>query len=237
MHAIQTVTVQADDLNSDMEVFVFQPDGPGPHPAIILAQHIPIGHTGLENDDFTLKTARRYAENGFAVAPPFILHWWPKDETIEVKREAFRDDWTALDLQATFDLLAARDDVDAGRIVIAGHCWGGRVAWLGACHNPDLAACAMFYGGRVKQPMGPDTPPAIDLAGQIKCPVAGFFGGRDENPSPADVANMSTALIAAGVPHDFTSYPDAGHGFQMLDNPERYNAAASDDAWTRSWPS
>ena len=208
MHAIQTVTVQADDLNSDMEVFVFQPDGPGPHPAIILAQHIPIGHTGLENNDFTLKTARRYAENGFAVAAPFILHWWPKDETIEVKREAFRDDWTALDLQATFDL-------------------------LGACHNPDLAACAMFYGGRVKQPMGPDTPPAIDLAGQIKCPVAGFFGGRDENPPPADVANMSTALTAAGATHDFTSYPDAGHGFQMFDNPERYNAAASDDAWDK----
>ena len=138
MHAIQTVTVQ----DSEMEVFLFQPDGEGPNPGIILAQHIPIGHTGIENDEFTLKTAERYAENGYAVAVPFIFHWWPKSESMELKREAFRDDWTALDLATTFDLLAAREDVDGGRIAIIGHCCGGRVAWLGACHLPRLAACA-----------------------------------------------------------------------------------------------
>jgi carboxymethylenebutenolidase len=229
MHTIETVTVN----DSDMEVFLFLPDGPGPHPGIILAQHIPVGHTGLENDVFTLKTAERFAENGFAVAAPFIFHWWPKDETIEVKREAFRDDWTALDLKATFDLLAARDNVDSARIGIAGHCWGGRVSWLGACHIPELAACAMFYGGRVKLPMGPGTPPAIDLAGDIKCPVAGFFGSLDGNPSPDDVAQMAKALDVAGVPHEFHMYDGANHGFQMFDNEERYHAEASEDAWEK----
>lgn len=96
MHNIQTITVN----DSEMEVFFFLPDGPGPHPGIILAQHIPVGHTGIENDVFTLKAAERYAQNGFAVAVPFIFHWWPKAETIELKREAFYDDWTALDLRA-----------------------------------------------------------------------------------------------------------------------------------------
>ena len=55
MHTIQTVTVH----DSDMEIFLFLPQGEGPHPGLILAQHIPIGHTGLENDEFTLKTAER----------------------------------------------------------------------------------------------------------------------------------------------------------------------------------
>ncbi|MBT6426419.1 MAG: hypothetical protein HOK30_02050, partial [Rhodospirillaceae bacterium] len=119
MHTIHTVTVQ----DSDMEVFLFQPEGPGPHPGIILAQHIPVGHTGVENDVFTLKTAARYAENGYAVAVPFIFHWWPKEAGIEIKREEFRDDWTALDLRATFDLLADQDNVDSARIAIIGHCW------------------------------------------------------------------------------------------------------------------
>ncbi|MFP6746708.1 MAG: dienelactone hydrolase family protein [Alphaproteobacteria bacterium] len=230
MHAIQTVTVQ----DSEMEVFLFQPDGEGRHPGIILAQHIPIGHTGIENDEFTLKTAERYAENGYAVAVPFIFHWWPKSESMELKREAFRDDWTALDLATTFDLLAAREDVDGGRIAIIGHCWGGRVAWLGACHLPRLAACAMFYGGRVKLPMGPGTPPAIDLAGDIKCPVAGFFGREDQNPSPEDVDGMSAALSAAGVAHEFHSYDGAGHAFQSIANPDRYHAEASEDAWQKA---
>jgi carboxymethylenebutenolidase len=183
MHDIHTVTVK----DSPMEIFLFEPAGDGPHPGIVLAQHIPVGHTGIENDVFTLKTAERFAESGFAVAVPFIFHWWPKEAGIEVKREEFRDDWTALDLRASYDFLAARKTVDGARIGVVGHCWGGRVAWLGACHNPDLGACAVFYGGRVKLPMGPNTPPAIELADNINCPVAGFFGNEDQNPSPEDV--------------------------------------------------
>ena len=229
MHTIQTVTVQ----DSEMEVFLFMPQGEGPHPGLILAQHIPVGHTGLENDEFTLRTAERYALNGFAVAAPFIFHWWPKEETVEVKREEFCDDWTVQDLAATYDLLAGRDNVYGDRIGVVGHCWGGRVSWLGACHNPKLAACVMCYGGRVKLAMGPGTPAAIDLAGQIKCPVAGYFGVLDQNPSPEDVADMSAALDAAGVAHEFHSYEGASHGFQMLGNPERYHAEASEDAWKK----
>ncbi|MET0412462.1 MAG: hypothetical protein ABW217_14265, partial [Polyangiaceae bacterium] len=73
MHSIESVNVDG----SPMEVFVFRPAGAGPHPALILAQHIPVGHTGIENDEFTLKTAERYAEHGYVVAAPFIFHWWP----------------------------------------------------------------------------------------------------------------------------------------------------------------
>ena len=214
-----------------MEVFLFNPQGDGPHPGIVLAQHIPVGHTGIENDTFTLKTAERFAENGFAVAVPFIFHWWPKEEEMEVKRDEFRDDWTALDLQAAFDLLASQDTVDAQRIGIVGHCWGGRVSWLGACHNPDLKACAIFYGGRVMLPMGPSTPPAINLAGNINCPVIGFFGNQDQNPSPADVTDYSAALTQAGVDHVFHRYEKAGHAFQNFPSAEKYHHESSEDAW------
>ena len=82
MHRIETVTVQ----DSPMEIFMFEPEGPGPHPGIVLAQHIPVGHTGVENDVVTLKTAERYAENGYVVAAPFIFHWWPKSAAMEVIR-------------------------------------------------------------------------------------------------------------------------------------------------------
>lgn len=230
MYRIETVVVN----DSSMEVFLFEPAGDGPHPGIILAQHIPVGHTGIENDTFTLRTAERYAERGYVVAVPFIFHWWPKEVGIEIKRDEFRDDWTALDLQASFDLLAARDDTDAERIGIVGHCWGGRVSWLGACLNPKLAACVMFYGGRIKVAMGPSTPPAIDLAKNITCPVAGFFGNEDENPSPQDVDEMSTVLSKLGVTHNFHRYDGAGHAFQNFPAPERFNEQASEDAWGKS---
>ena len=139
-----------DVLGNPMEVFLFEPEGEGPHPALILAQHIPVGHTGIENDEFTLKTAERFAGNGYVVAAPFIFHWWPKDEDMMVKARESRDDHMVADMTAAFDLLQTKADVDSTRIGVVGHCWGGRVAWLAACHIPQLAACAVFYGGRIK---------------------------------------------------------------------------------------
>ena len=228
---IATTTVNG----SPMEVFLFMPKGAGPHPGLVLCQHIPVGHTGVENDTVTLKTAERYRDNGYAVAVPFIFHWWPKSGDMDTKRAEFRDDWTRLDLDATFDLLAAQPGVDKNLIAIAGHCWGGRVAWLGAATNPRYKACAVFYGGRVKAVMGPaGTPPAIDLAGGIKCPVIGFFGNEDTNPAPADVDDYAAALKKAGVEHLFHRYDGAGHAFQSFNNPERYREGPSEDAWQKA---
>ncbi len=228
-HRIDTVDVQG----SPMEVFVFEPPGAGPHPGIVLCQHIPVGHTGIENDTFTLKAAERYAENGYVVAAPFIFHWWPKEAEMQLKRDEFRDDRTIPDLDAAFAYLAALENVDSGRIGVVGFCWGGRVSWLGAGSNPDYKACAVFYGGRIKLTMGEGTPPAIDLAPNIKCPVIGFFGNEDQNPSPEDVDDYEAALAAAGVEHVFHRYDGAGHAFQSFDNEERYRHEASEDAWDK----
>jgi carboxymethylenebutenolidase len=217
--------------DSTMEVFVFTPDGAARYPGLILAQHIPVGHTGIENDEFTLATAARLAAAGHVVAVPFIFHWWPKSEDMKVKATGFRDDWTRLDLEATYELLRARPDT-TDRIGIAGHCWGGRVAWLGACHLP-VQACAVFYGGRVKLPLGAGNPPAIDLAPQIGCPVIGFFGNDDSNPGPEDVDDYERSLQAANVPCEFHRYDGAGHAFQNFLSPERYDEAASEDAWSK----
>jgi len=231
MHSIEKVEVEVKDQNSPMEVFLFEPEGEGPFPGLILAQHIPVGHTGIENDEFTLRTAERFAEQGYLVAVPFIFHWWPKEEEMMVKAKASRDDKTVADMKATFELLKNHDLVDESRIGIVGHCWGGRVAWLGACHIPELAAFALFYGGRIKLAMGHDYPPAIDLASNINCPVAGFFGNEDQNPTPEDVDDYSAALSAAGIEHTFHRYDGAGHAFQNFPTPDRYCEEQSEDAW------
>lgn len=225
--SIETVDV----LGSAMEVFVYRPELPGPLPGLVLAQHIPVGHTGIENDTFTLMTAERFAAAGLVVAVPFLFHWWPKDTPIERKRAEARDDWMVADARAAFDLLAGDPEVDAGRIGTAGHCWGGRVAWLAACHIDTLAACAMFYGGRIKQAMGPDAVAPIELAPRIRCPVIGFYGNDDSNPGPADVDDYAAALAAAGVDFTFHRYDDAGHAFQNFPSPERYREGPSEDAW------
>lgn len=226
---VVTVEVQG----SPMEIFLFEPAGEGPHPGIVLAQHIPVGHTGIENDTFTLTTARRFADNGYAVAVPFIFHWWPKSEGMDRKKAESRDDRTVADIRAAFDVLVAQDGVDAERIAMVGHCWGGRVAWLAACHIDRFRALAVFYGGNIKKGLGEGSTAPIDLAAGIPCPVIGFFGNDDGNPSPQDVDDYSAALSDAGIPHEFYQYDGAGHAFQNFPAPERYVEAASEDAWDK----
>jgi len=86
----------------------------------------------------------------------------------------------------------------------------------------------------VKLVMGEGNPPAIDLAPQIKCPVIGFFGNEDTNPTPEDVNDYEAALKKAGVTYTFHRYDGAGHAFQSFNNPDRYREAASEDAWGKA---
>lgn len=218
---------------SPMDVLVFEPQGKGPFPGLVVAQHIPVAHAGLEGDPFQIDVGERLARAGYAVAMPHFFHWWPKEADIEIKRKEFRDDRAAADFAAAYKLLASLDKVDEDRIGVLGHCWGGRLCWLGACHIPQFKAAVMLYGGRIKTGMGEGSVPLIGLAGRIRCPVMGLFGNEDQNPSPADVNELDAALAAAGVPHEFHRYDGAGHGFQDYTNAERYRKHASDDAWQK----
>ena len=230
MYRVESVGV----LGNRMPVLVFEPDGAGPHPGLVIAQHLPNAHAGLESDPFQLEVGARYARAGFVCAMPYLFHWWPAEESIETKRAEFRDDRTIADLHAAFDLLAHIDSVDAKRIGILGHCWGGRVAWLGAVHDERYAACAVFYGGRIKDRFADGAPPPIERATRMPGPVLGIFGNEDAGPSPQDVDDYASALVDAEIPHEFHRYDGAGHGFQDFNMPERYRETQSEDAWAKA---
>lgn len=234
-----TYTIDTLDVDgSAMEVFLFTPNVAGPHPAIILCQHIPVGHAGLEHDEFTLVSAQRLANEGYVVAVPFIFHWWPKTEDVKVKAGEFRDDRVIADLKATCLHLKSIQSVDHARIGIVGHCWGGRVSWLGACQLPELAACVLFYGGRIDKKLGPvelteKSKSPLEQTGNIACPVAGFFGNEDQNPTPELVDSYEAALKKSKVSYVFHRYDGAGHAFQNFPTPERYREQQSEDAWSK----
>ena len=226
-------TLSVDVDGSPMPILVFEPDGDGPFPGLVVAQHLPGAHMGLEGDPFQIDVGERLAAAGYVCVIPYMFHWWPADEDIEVKRREWRDDRSIADLDATYAALIDIPSVDANRIGILGHCWGGRVSWLGACHNRNYKVAATFYGGRIKLAMGEGAKPAIDLAGGMACEFFGFFGNEDQNPSPADVDDLEAALSAAGVTHTIHRYDGAGHGFQTFTNPDRFRPVASADAWEK----
>jgi carboxymethylenebutenolidase len=216
-----------------MEVLLHRPEGDGPHPGLVLCQHIPVAHAGLEKDPWQVATGEKLAAAGFAVATPWVFHWWPAEADIQVKREGFRDDRAVADLAAAHDLLAGQPHVDANRIGIMGHCWGGRVSWLGACHNPNFKVLVTLYGGRIKASMADGATPPIHLVANMRCKVLGIYGNEDQNPTPADVDDLDKALTEAGVEHRFHRYDGAGHGFQDYTNKERWREAQATDAWDK----
>ena len=229
MYTKQTLEIQG----SSMEVLIFEPEGDGPFPGMVVAQHLPIAHAGLEKDPFTIDIGERLAKAGYAAVIPFVFHWWDPETEMAVKRDEFRDDWAVADLDAAYKLLAGMDKVDDSRIGVMGHCWGGRLAWLAACHNSGYKAMATLYGGRIKLGLGEGSVPLIELTDRIPCPVIGIFGNDDQNPSPADVDDLDSALSAANIPHDFHRYDGAGHGFQDFVDENRYREEQSNDAWAK----
>ena len=50
------------------------------------------------------------------------------------------------DLDATVAWAKATGKGDTAKLGITGFCWGGRIVWLYAAHNPDLKAGVAWYG-------------------------------------------------------------------------------------------
>lgn len=210
-----------------MDVFVDAPAGEGPHPAIVVAHH------RAGNDAATTKFVQDLAGHGYVAASPHLHHRRPEGEDTRESIANLDDNQIVADLNATVDMLKAMDNVDAGRMAIAGHCMGGRVSFLGAASIDAFRCNVAHYSGNMFKVMGSGDAPPFEKLGNLRGPVIGFFGADDQNPSPDDVAKIDAKLTELGIDHEFHSYEGAGHAFQNFHNPAGYRAAATEDSFAK----
>ncbi len=128
------------------------------------------------------------------------------------------------DLDAAFDY-AKRLPSANGKVVVAGFCWGGGMAFSYAAHRKELGAAFVFYGRPPQQPQ----------ISQLHCPVYGFYGEKDMRITATVEATKGFAADA-GKKYDPVIYRGAGHGFMRTGEqpgaiPE--NAKARTEAWQR----
>jgi carboxymethylenebutenolidase len=213
-----------------MSIFIADPAGAGPHPAVVVIHH----RDGV--DEFTKATCERLAKNGFAGIAPNLYHRRPAGEDGGVSRRSLTDVEVVADIDAAVAALQSDKAIGGQKLAIIGHCMGGRMSYLGAASNPAFKAAGVFYGGGIFRAEGEGTPPPFDLTGKIKCPVLGGFGREDKNPPPEDVAKISAELTKYGVRHDFKIYDGTGHAYQNFTSKESYREAASEDSWSRLIP-
>lgn len=184
-------------------------------------------------DAFTEKVADDLAAEGFVAAAPDLYHWPPVHEPPQ-ENPFPRDPEIVKDVAATVAWLGKRKDVDSGRVGIMGHCMGGRMSFVGASTNPAVRACVVYYGGNMFVAWSENGPTGFDMLKGLKCPVIGFFGNDDQNPSKDDVNRIEAELKRLGIKYTFHRYDGAGHAFQNFLSEPRYRPDATRDSWAKT---
>lgn len=109
-------------------------------------------------------------------------------------------------------------------IYSVGWCFGGMWSLQTAIlAGPQAKGSVMYYGR-------PET--NMEKLKSIQCDIIGFFGNKDQSPSPAMVNAFEQNMKDAGKSLSVNRY-DAGHGFANPSNPS-FNAAAKEDAYAKS---
>jgi carboxymethylenebutenolidase len=238
-----TITTGADGLDAGMVTFATggirmnayraKPKGKRALPTIIVVQEIFGVHEWVRD------IVRRLAKAGYyAIAPDLYQRQGDATKVTDIQKLFTEIVSKVPDAQVMSDLDALTmfvggDGGNSAKIGITGFCWGGRITWLYAAHNPKVKAGVAWYGRLIGKPaqLQPSNP--IDVIAQLKVPVLGLYGGLDKGIPAADVATMTAALKAAGKASTTKLYPQADHGF-LADYRPSYNEAAAKDGWAEA---
>ena len=221
---------------SPMRLYVGMPSLGRAFPAVIVI------HDGSGVDKFIEDRVENLAQRGYLAIAPDLYHRQTSaaagvsedgDPLTRIGR--LRDPEVINDVNAAVNYARRLKDTQLGDVGIIGFCMGGRVAYLMAASKPVFKAAAVFYGGDIMKAWG-NGPTPFDLTPYIHCPMAGFFGAEDANPSPADVDRIAAQLDKYRKPREFHRYPEAGHAFLNFTNPATYREGPARDAWDKLIP-
>ena len=207
------------------------PASGGPFAVVLVVQEIFGVHEHIKD------VCRRFAKAGYlAIAPELYARQGDVSKMTDYKEIFAQVVSKVPDAQVMSDLDAAvawagkSGSGDVKRVGVTGFCWGGRITWLYAAHNPNLKAGVAWYGrlaGEVSE-LQPKHP--LDLVAQLKAPVLGLYGGQDQGIPLADVEKMSAAIKAAQGTSKIVVFPEAGHGFHADYRPS-YREQDAKDGW------
>jgi carboxymethylenebutenolidase len=208
------------------------PDKGGPYPTVLVIQEVFGVHEHIKD------ICRRLAKLGYyAIAPELYARQGNPAEIKDPKELIAKivskvpDEQVMSDLDATLVYAKSSDKADLWKLAVTGFCWGGRITWLYAGHQPALKAAVAWYGvDRAHSEVTPNNP--LDIIPDLKCAVLGLYGGADKSIPRELIDKRQAACKADGKTCDFVIYPDAPHGFNADYRPS-YRPEAAKDGWAR----
>ena len=231
--AVQGAETTINTQGENMPAWYARPaEAKGPLPVVLVVQEIFGVH------EYIRDICRRLAAEGYlAVAPELYFRQGDPSEYSDITQLLSGLVSKVPDAQVLADLdhvanWAAKHGGDMRNMAITGFCWGGRIVWLYAAHNPQLKAGVAWYGQlagekTMKQPKHP-----IDIAVDLNAPVLGLYGAQDSGIPQESIEAMRQALHAANAAAEIIVYPEAGHAFHADYRPS-YHEESAKDGWQR----
>ncbi len=201
-------------------------------PVILVIQEIFGVHEHIQD------VCRRFAKLGYlAIAPELfvrqgdVLKLTSIDEIRPIVAKV-PDAQVLSDLDSTVNWAVKSAKGNAQRLGITGFCWGGRITWLYAAHNPKVKAGVAWYG-RLVGDVSEITPKhPVDIASALTVPVLGLYGGKDTGIPLDTVEQMRTRLKSSSSKSEIIVYPNAPHAF-FADYRPSYREKEATDGWRR----
>lgn len=225
-----TIMVKID--GQDVPVYASQPEGKTGLPVILVISEIFGVHEHIAD------MARRFAKQGYlALAPDLFVRQGDATKAPSMPELMKNIVGKTPDAQVMSDLdaivaWARQNGGDTARLGITGFCWGGRITWLYAAHNPAVKAGVAWYGRLVGESTAITPQHPVDIAPALKAPVLGLYGAKDTGISQESIATMKAALAKGSSKSEFVVYPDSGHAFNADYRPS-YVAADAKDGYAR----
>ncbi|WP_151449075.1 dienelactone hydrolase family protein [Lacisediminimonas profundi] len=225
------VTINVKGQN--VPVYRAQPAGKTGLPVILVISEIFGVHEHIAD------VARRFAKQGYmALAPELFIRqgdptsYGTMADLIREVVSKVPDEQVMGDLDAVM-AWARENGGNTQKAGITGFCWGGRITWLYAAHNPQMKAGVAWYGRLVgdKTALTPRHP--VDIGPQLKVPVLGLYGGKDTGIPLASVDQMKAALAQGSSGSQFVVYPNSPHAFHADYRPS-YVQADAKDGWDKA---
>jgi carboxymethylenebutenolidase len=214
-------------------VYRAQPEGKKNLPVILVVSEIFGVHEHIAD------VARRFAKQGYlALAPELFVRQGDPSRIADIATLMKDIISKTPDAQVMGDLdacvaWAANNGGNVDKLGITGFCWGGRITWMYAAHNPKVKAGVAWYG-RLQGDATANSPKhPVDIAPTLGVPVLGLYGAKDTGIPLDTVEKMKAALAKGPSKSEFVVYPDAGHAFHADYRPS-YNEKDAKDGWTRA---
>jgi carboxymethylenebutenolidase len=201
-------------------------------PVILVVQEIFGVHAYIQD------VCRRLAKLGYlAIAPEMFYRQGDVSKLTDIAQirpivSKVPDAQVMSDLDATVAWATKSAKGNPNKLGITGFCWGGRITWLYAAHNPNVKAGVAWYGRLVGESNSITPKHPLDIATSLQVPVLGLYGGKDTGIPLDTVEQMRNKLKGCSVKSEIVVYPEAPHAFHADYRPS-YRQNEAEDGWKR----